>query len=92
MIKINATKVLCEDIADVETVSKAGILLPSAVIKPNTMKGKVLEIGQGTPDIKIAYSIGDTVIFTPHAGQKFQFEGKELRLLDVNEIILGGSL
>ena len=89
-MKINATKVLVQDILEEEPISKGGILLPTQVIKTNSMKGKVVQVGDGTEDIKIVYNIGETVLYHPQAGQKFNFDGKEYRLIDVGEIFLGG--
>lgn len=88
-MKINSTKLLCQDIPEKEEVSKGGILLPSAVLKPNAMQAKVIEVGKGTPDIKIVYSIGDTVLIHPRAGTKFTYKDKEYRLIDVSDVFLG---
>jgi co-chaperonin GroES (HSP10) len=90
-LKINPTKIMVEDIPEVEATTKAGILLPNAVIKVPTMKGTVLLTGKGTPDIEIIYDIGDTVLYHPQAGSKLKLDEKELRLIDVSEIFLGGS-
>ena len=89
-MRVNATKVLVKDFAEVEKETKSGIILPDAVVKKTVMKGKVIIVGEGTDDIKIAYDIGDTVLFQPHAGTKFTYENEELRLLDVAEVLLGG--
>jgi co-chaperonin GroES (HSP10) len=91
-LKTNPTKILVEDIPEVEAVTKSGILLPNAVIKTPTMKGTVLLTGKGTPDIEIIYDIGDTVLYHPNAGSKLKVEEKELRLIDVSEVFLGGSV
>lgn len=89
-IKINATKLLVEDIIEVTDKTAGGIYIPNAVIKTEAMKAKVAVVGGGTPDIKIAYNVGDTVLFHSRAGNKFKYENKEYRLLDVNEVFLGG--
>jgi co-chaperonin GroES (HSP10) len=91
-MKINPTKLLVQDITEAETATKAGILLPTAVLKKNAMKGKVIEIGEGTADIHIVYSIGDTVLYHPNAGSRFTLEETEFRLIDVSEVFLGGAL
>jgi co-chaperonin GroES (HSP10) len=89
MRKINPTKLLVEDIHEVEEKSKGGILLPTAVLKPTVMKGKILIRGNGTPIIEILYREGEIVIFRPNAGTKFVYDDKELRLIDVSDVLLG---
>lgn len=91
-LKVNPTKLLVEDVVEAEAVTKSGILLPNAVIKISTMKGTVLLTGKGTPDIEIIYDIGDTVLYYPNAGSKLKLDEKELRLIDVSEIFLGGTV
>jgi co-chaperonin GroES (HSP10) len=88
--KVNPTRILVKDIIEEEKVTKTGILLPSAVIKAPTMKGKIITRGEGTNDIKIVFNIGETVLFSPHAGNKLTFEEQEYRLIDVADVLLGG--
>lgn len=90
LTKINATKLLVSDIIEVTNKTASGIIIPDAVIKHEAMKAKVLIVGKGTPDIGIPYIIGDTVLFHPRAGQKFSYDDKEYRLIDCNEVFLGG--
>lgn len=89
--KVNPTKLLVHDIIEVTNKTASGIILPDAVIKKETMKAKVLLVGKGTPDIEIPYVPGDTVLFHPRSGTKFSYEGDDLRLIDVNEVFLGGK-
>jgi co-chaperonin GroES (HSP10) len=89
-MKINATKLLIVDIKETEKVSAGGILLPSAVIKTDSMKGSVVVVGDGTEDIKIPYKIGETVLFHPRAGVTFKYEEQDYRLIDVSDVFLGG--
>ena len=88
--RINPTKILIEEISEIQGQTASGIIIPSAVVKYPASKGKVLIVGKGTPDIEIVYKVGDVVLFNPNAGQKFEFEGKEVRLLDVSHVYLGG--
>ena len=90
-VLINPTRLLVEDIIEQDSVTKGGIILSSVVVKTPTTRGTVLAVGCGTPEVKIPYSIGDTVLYLPHAGTKLNYEGKELRLLDVGDILLGGA-
>ena len=88
--KINSTKLLVEDIPEIAEKTASGIFIPTTVKIP-TLSGKVVLKGEGTPDIKIIYEVGDTVLFHPQAGNKFIWDKKEYRLLDVSDIFLGGS-
>jgi co-chaperonin GroES (HSP10) len=91
MIKVNQTKLLVQDILETEAKTQAGIILPNNVIKAKTMKGTVLVVGDGTPDIKIVHQPGDIVLFHPASGQKLTMDDKEYRLIEVNEVFLSGS-
>jgi len=88
--KVNPTKILVQDIIEVTNKTASGIIIPDAIIKKEIMKGKVLIVGKGTPDIEIPYKMGDTVLFHPRAGSKFSYEGDDLRLIDVSEVFIGG--
>ena len=90
-VLINPTRVLTEDVIEKDTTTASGIIISSVVVKTPTTRGKILAIGCGTPEVKIPYSIGDTVLYLPHAGTKLNYDGKELRLLDVGDILLGGA-
>lgn len=87
-IKINATKILVEDIPEIEKQTEGGIIIPTAVVKNKTSKGVVIAVGSGTNFLPIPYKEGDTVIFPPTAGVKFKHEDKEYRLVDVSEIFM----
>jgi chaperonin GroES len=90
-LKINPTRILVEDISEVAEKTASGIFIPSTVKVPTT-KGTVLLTGKGTPDIEIIYDIGDTVLYHPNAGSKLKLDEKELRLIDVSEVFLGGTV
>jgi chaperonin GroES len=91
MVSINATKVLIEDIPELTEKTQSGIIIPTTV-KAKTMRGKILIVGDGTPDIKIKHQVGDIALFHPSAGTKFTWEDREVRLVDVNEIFLSSSV
>ncbi len=92
MVKINPTKlvVLDETQPDTDQVTKAGIIVPGAIVKTPTMKGRVVVKGDGTPEIPVLHEVGSIALFNPRAGQKFEWEGKEYRIVDVSEIFLSG--
>jgi co-chaperonin GroES (HSP10) len=90
IMKINNTKLLVQDILESDKVSKGGLILPTAVIKTDSMKAKIVAVGDGTPDIKIPYNVGETVLFHPRAGVCFKYEDQDYRLIDVSDCFLGG--
>jgi len=89
-IRLNATKVLIEDIKETKDKTESGIFIPTQVVQQVTMKGKIIMIGEGTPDIPIFHEVGAVALYSPRAGQKVQVGDKEYRLMDVHEILLSG--
>jgi co-chaperonin GroES (HSP10) len=87
MAKVNPTKILVEEIAEQPTTS-GGIIIPT-MVKDDSLRGKVLLVGSGTPELEMVYAVGDTVLFNPHAGRKFTWSGKEVKLIDINDVFLG---
>jgi co-chaperonin GroES (HSP10) len=90
MPRVNPTKILLEDIPELESKSKGGIILPDAVLKKVVMKGKIVIVGDGTPDIPMTHKVGDIAIYHPRAGTTFVYDDKEYRLIDSNEVLLSG--
>ena len=86
--KIHPTKLLVKDIKEAEKTTSAGIIIPSAVTKQPSQKGNIVLCGEGTPDLKMVYSVGDTIIYNPNAGIKITVEDEELRLLDEREVYM----
>lgn len=89
MIKINPTKILVLDQEETAEKTASGIFIPTTVKSP-TMRGKIIQKGDGTPEIPVVHNVGDTCLFNPRAGQKFEWDGKEYRIVDVAEIFLSG--
>lgn len=85
--KIHPTKLLVRDTKEEEKTTATGIIIPS-VTKQAAQKGEVVLCGEGTPDIKMVYSVGDIIIYNPHAGIKITVEDEELRLLDEREVYM----
>lgn len=54
--------------------------------KPRPTTGIVVAVGNG-PLIQESIQVGDQVFFSPHAGVTLSVEGKQLRSLEVQEII-----
>jgi co-chaperonin GroES (HSP10) len=90
MLRVNPTKLIVEDVIETEKVTTSGIVLPSAVIKTKQMRGIILLKGDGTNDIPMVHEVGDTCIYHPNAGSKFTWQGKEVRTIDVGEVLLSG--
>jgi co-chaperonin GroES (HSP10) len=88
-IKINPTKILVKDIEDVQEKTSGGIFIPTTVKAP-TMKGKIIKVGDGTPDMKINHQANDIALFHPSAGVKLTWENVEYRLIDVSDVFLSG--
>lgn len=91
MVRINATKVLVQDIEESKEKTASGIIIPKTAQKTNTMKGKIILVGDGTDDIKINHKVGDIALFHPQAGRTLVWENKEYRLVDISEIFLSGA-
>jgi len=86
--KINPTKVLVTDIVEDEKKTASGIIIPGTAKTPS-MRGRVVLVGRGTPEMPIEYSKGDVVYYRPMAGSKFNMDDVDYRLVDVQEIFLG---
>ena len=87
-MRINPTRVLVTDIIETETETKSGIYIPNGVIKAKSMRGRIIQVGDGTDYVKIVHKVGDTALYTPSAGTKFTYEEVEYRLTDVSEILM----
>jgi co-chaperonin GroES (HSP10) len=88
-LKVNPTKVLIQDITATEEKTKGGLIIPGMVKIP-TMRGTIILVGDGTPDIQIKHQVGDIALFNPGAGSKLMWDDKEYRLVDISEIFLSG--
>jgi co-chaperonin GroES (HSP10) len=89
-MRVNPTKLLVTDFTEVADKTASGIFIPTLVIKTDNMKGRVVITGEGTPDVKVLYKEGEVVLYHPRAGQKFTYEDKEYRLIDVSDVFIGG--
>jgi chaperonin GroES len=76
---------------EVEERSSGGIVLPDTA-KEKPQQGKVLAVGPGTmlenghrakPDVKK----GDTVLFAKYGGTEVKLGGKELKILQEDDIL-----
>jgi len=95
--RINPTKLLIKELPKEEKITQAGIIIPGVIKEPSAV-GKVVLTGTGTPQIPMTVSIGDTVLFSPHAVQKVTIPDREetkglslsgeLLLLDIKDCLL----
>ena len=82
---------------EAEEKTAGGILLPDTA-KEKSTRGEVIAVGSGRllPNgrvIKPAVSAGDIVLHSKYAGSEIKVDGKELKIVQENEIlaILGGK-
>ena len=76
---------------EAETQTAGGILLPDAA-KQKPQKGTVVAVGQGKLNdagerIKLALSVGDTVLFGKYSGSDVEVSGTEYKILRESEIL-----
>ena len=85
-----ANRIVVEPL-EAEEKSAGGIVLPDAA-KEKPQQGKVLAVGPGTllkngkrakPDVKK----GDIVLFAKYGGTEVKLEGKELKILQEDDIL-----
>jgi co-chaperonin GroES (HSP10) len=66
---------------------KGSIIIPSDVIKPKTYAGELVVIGDPLPTFKVELSVGEKILYPPHAFAKVEIDGVELNLLNVTDIL-----
>lgn len=76
-------KIIVEVMDTPEEVRASGIILPTAIMKPPQVFGKVLSVGE---DVGFDVKPGDTVMFSNHAGQVIIIQEKMYRVLMDKEV------
>ena len=76
---------------EAEEKTAGGILLPDTA-KEKSTRGEVMAVGSGRVmangrTVKPAVSTGDIVIYSKYAGSEIKVEGKELKIVQENEIL-----
>jgi chaperonin GroES len=76
---------------EAEEKTAGGILLPDTA-KEKSTRGEVMAVGSGRimPNgrvVKPAVSTGDIVIYAKYAGSEVKVDGKELKIVQENEIL-----
>jgi chaperonin GroES len=76
---------------EAEEKTAGGILLPDTA-KEKSTRGEVIAVGSGRlmPNgrvVKPAVSAGDIVLYSKYAGSEIKIDGKELKIVQENEIL-----
>lgn len=66
--------------------SKSGIILKESD-KEKTQIAEVLEIGQGTKEVKMEVKKGDKVVVNKYAGTEIKYEGEDFIIISQNDIL-----
>jgi chaperonin GroES len=82
------SKIIVKEVAPpTEKKTESGLILPQINKKNPQVSGKVLLTGSGTTQVPMIIKEGQTVLYTPLSGQRFQLEDEELVLLDQANIL-----
>jgi co-chaperonin GroES (HSP10) len=82
------SKILCREIKRESKVTKSGIILEASILsKDPTITAEVVLVGSGAPVIGMPVSIGQVILFSPHAFQKVRVQEEDLILVDVRDIL-----
>jgi len=78
--------------ADVEEVTKSGIVLPDTASKDRPKQGKVKFVGPGKTNkdgkvIPMEIKVGDTVLFREYSPTEIKLDGEELLILSQEDIL-----
>ena len=85
--KVLPLKVLVREIKPDERVTKTGIIIPEKIRTTPTNMGKVVMVGERTPDVQMVVNVGDTVLFTRMSGVRLQYQEEEFILLNQAEVL-----
>ncbi len=67
--------------AAAEEVTLGGIIIPDSA------KGEVIAVGNGTKDEEMVLKAGDEVLYGKYAGTEIEFEGDKVLIMRQNEIL-----
>jgi len=80
------SKIIVKEIVAEEKVTDAGIVIIAPRKNPQTA-GIVVLTGSGTAQVPMVVKVGQTVLYTPLSGQRFELDGEPLVLLDQSSIL-----
>jgi co-chaperonin GroES (HSP10) len=84
---INSTKVLLKEIPKTEKKTESGLIIPNVGKGDPQISGIVLQVGKGLPSIPMEIEVGQTVLFFPHAVQRFNIDDEPVMLLDCRDCL-----
>ena len=69
-----------------EEKTAGGLIIPDTA-KEKPLAGKVVAVGPGTSEVKMAVEVGDQVLYGKYAGQEIQIEGESYLIMKQNDIL-----
>jgi co-chaperonin GroES (HSP10) len=87
--KVLPSKILVSEKKKEDKVTPSGIIISAAVSSKDPCVTGIVEMtGEGAPIIGMPVSIGNTVLFSPHAFQRVRYQEKDFMLLDIRDVLL----
>lgn len=69
----------------VEDKTGGGIIIPDSA-KEKPVKGKIIAIGTGKPDIPMTVKVGDTILYGKYAGVEIQIDNKNYLIMREDDV------
>jgi len=85
--RVLPTKLLVKEPKKEEKITGSGIIIPEIASRV-TCEGVVMLTGEGTSVLPMSVSIGDSVLFSPHAAVKVKIDDDEFFLLNITDVLL----
>lgn len=85
--KVLPTKLLVKEPPKEEKITGSGIIIPE-IASRITCEGEVVLTGEGTPLLPMSVSVGNSVLFSPHAAIKVKIDDDEFFLLNITDVLL----
>ena len=85
MLKPLADRVVIKMLESEETTKSGIILAGPSQEKPQF--AEVIEIGPGTPEIKMEVKKGDKIVISKYSGTEVKYEGKDLIIVNQSDIL-----
>lgn len=79
-----ADRILVEP-AEAEKTTQSGIIIPDTA-KEKPQKGKVVAVGPGTKDEKMALKPGDQIVYSKYSGTEVQIDGMEYLIMKESDV------
>jgi len=86
--RVMPTNILLKEIPKTEKITDSGIIIPDAVVKSPTSMAVAVVVGEGTATQPMKVSVGDKILFMPHAATRVHIPDKgEFLLLESKNIL-----